>query len=269
LPAIPRRALSANCKPYGSIVAVQEDCVAPGVAVREIRPPLTERSPLKKGHAHEDLPAPPPPSGGPPLRDVMTHRRSAGDFHREAIPLEQLWNVNRLAFRGGSHFPVFPSGPHVGLVRPMWVVNGVEGMESGVWYYDAVNDRWMLHRRGEFRLESEYLGLEQSICGNASATCFMLADVKSLTERGGPATSRLAHLEAGIAAQRLFLAARALGIGCAGIGPFYDDETIAFLEPERPGWEVIYSAVVGVPARASTGGARESSANAGGARTGN
>ena len=44
----------------------------------------------------------------------------------------------------------------------------------------------------------------------------------------GPDTYRLAHLEAGIVAQRLYLAANALGFGTAFSGPFYDDEVRRF-----------------------------------------
>lgn len=246
LPPIPRAPLAANSTAYGTVMAVHDDCVAPGVAVREIRPPLTESTPVSANNWAEDLSAPPVPTAGPPLARIMTRRRSAADFVHKPIRLDDFWNINRLAFRGGSHFPVFPAGPHVGLIRPMWIVNSVQGLEAGVWSYDVSNDRWHLHRSGAFRLESQYLCLEQPICGNAAATGFMLADLKSLMQRGGPDTYRLAHLEAGVAAQRVFLSAAALSVGCAGIGPFYDDEVIAFFELAQAGWEAIYAVVLGV-----------------------
>jgi SagB-type dehydrogenase family enzyme len=247
LPKVRRQPLAARIVPYGSIVAAHEDCVAPGVALRDLRPPLTELSPLPAGHAPAELTGPPAPSGGPSLWQVMMNRRSARDYERAAIPLEKLWQINRLAFRGGSYFPVLPNGPHVGLIRPMWVVNDVAGLEPGLWYYDPAGDHWALHRRGAARFEGEYLCLEQALCGNASAVCFMIADLKPLMARGGPDAYRLAHLEAGVVGQRIFLAAGALGVGCTGIGPFYDDEVIKFLEPEPSGWEVIYATVLGVP----------------------
>ncbi len=247
LSPIARQSLAEKLVPYGSIVAAHEDCVAPGVAVRGVRSPLTELSPLPKDFAAENLSVPQPITGGPSLRHVMTKRRSAGDFVREPVPLDRFWTINRLAFRGGSYFPVFPSGPHAGLVRAMWIVNDVTGLEPGLWCYNAIDDQWMLHRSGTHRLEAQYLCLEQPVGGNAAALGFMVADLKPLMDRGGPDTYRLAHLEAGIAAQRIFLAAGALGVGCTGIGPFYDDEALKFLDPEPSGWEVIYSVAVGVP----------------------
>jgi hypothetical protein len=131
----------------------------------------------------------------------------------------------------------------------MWIVNAIDGLEPGIWHYDPIADAWHLHRAGggdASRLEAEYLCLEQPIAGNAAAVGFLIADLKSLMDRGGPDTYRIAHLEAGITAQRMFLAAGALGVGGTGIGPFYDDETVRFLNPAQPGWEAIYSVVLGM-----------------------
>src|SRR4051812_4889725 len=46
---INRAPLSPNVTPYGSIRGTHDDCVAPGVATREIRPPVTELSPAPVG----------------------------------------------------------------------------------------------------------------------------------------------------------------------------------------------------------------------------
>ncbi len=163
LPAIARPPLAASAVPFGSILAVHADCVAPGVAIRDVRPPLTELSPLPPDHALADLPEPPPldAAAGQSLRGVMLNRRSTADFKRVAISRDALWTINRLAFRGGTFFPIFPGGAHVGLVRPVWVVHDVDGMEAGVWYYDPPTDRWHLVRAGEFRIEAKYVSLEQ------------------------------------------------------------------------------------------------------------
>jgi len=42
LPPIPREPLSADVVPYGSIVAAHQDCVAPGIPLRDVKPPFTE-----------------------------------------------------------------------------------------------------------------------------------------------------------------------------------------------------------------------------------
>ena len=255
LPPIVRPPLSAQSVPYGSIHAAHEDCVAPGVAVRELRPPLTELSPLQllpqaAQEAHfQDISTPEELSnGGASLRRVLLTRRSPADFLRHSISRTNFWWLNRLAFRGGSFFPVIPDGPHVGLVKPFWVLHDVGGMDDGVWYYDAPTDRWALLRRGDFRLESQYLALEQAPVGNAAAVCYLVSDLPSLMAAGGPDAYRLAHLEAGVVAQRMHLAACAMDIGCAGVGAFFDDEVRRFFDIDRSGWEPIYAVALGVPA---------------------
>lgn len=247
LAPIPREPLSPKYVPYGSILAVHHDCVAPGVAVREVRPPVTELSLLSPGHRRAPLRAPDALPKGRPIRSVILSRRSAADFQRGPITLDQLWTINRLAFRGGTFFPIFPSGPHVGLVRPCWVVHNVSGIDPGVWYYHPPADKWHVMRHGEFRIESQYISLEQKLCANASAICFILADLRTITTKAGPDSYRLAHLEAGITGQRIHLAAAAMGLGCSGIGGFYDDEVREFLDLEKTGWEPIFELAVGVP----------------------
>jgi SagB-type dehydrogenase family enzyme len=248
LPSIARSPLSPRCIPYGSIRGAHEDCVAPGVAIREIRPPLTELSPLPVGGTFVDIAPPEELPGGPSLRRVLMTRRSPHDFVRHSISRSQFWTINRVAFRGGSHSPTLPDGPHAGLVKPFWVLHDVGGMDNGVWYYDAAADRWAVCRRGGYRMETQYLCLEQPLCGNAAAVCFMVADLKALMTGAGPDAYRLAHLEAGVVAQRIHLAAASMELACAGSGAFYDDEVRGFLDLHRGTWEPIYAVSVGVPA---------------------
>lgn len=245
-PPIARNPLSPSITPYGSIRGAHEDCVAPGVAIREVRPPLTELSPAPVGVEYADLAEPEPLPGGPSLRRVLMTRRTPHDFLRRGISRGQFWTLNRIAFRGGSHHPTYPDGPHAGLVKPFWVLHDVGGLDSGVWYYDSTHDRLGLVRRGDYRMETQYLCLEQQACGNASAVCFMLSDLHSLMSGAGPDAYRLAHLEAGLVAQRVHLAIAAMDLGCGGAGAFYDDEVRRFLDLDRTSWEPIYALAVGV-----------------------
>lgn len=247
-PPIARSPLSPRVTPYGSIRGAHDDCVAPGIAVREIRPPLTELSPVPVGAQQIDLATPELLTGGPSLRRVLMTRRSPGDFLRHSIARGPFWTMNRLAFRGGSHFPIFPDGPHVGLVKPFWVLHDVGGMDAGVWYYDAPADRWAIVRRGDYRMETLYLCLEQAAAGSASAVCFMVCDLRALMAATGPDAYRLAHLEAGVVAQRLHLAAAGMDLGCSGAAAFYDDEVRRFLDLDRTGWEPVHAVATGVPA---------------------
>ena len=246
LPPLARPMPAKPMQPFNQIVDAHYDCVAPGVAVREIRPPLTELTPVGadavqvEKHMSEDA----PPGQG--VFRTLTTRRAAADFHRRSIPRGAFLALNRATFRGGSHFPLFPEGAHVALVRPFWFVHSVGGVDTGIWYYHPPNDRWVNLDREDHRMDTAYLANEQPLAANAAAVCFMFANLTLLMTHGGPDLYRLAHLEAGAAAQRLYIGANSLGMGATPLGEFYDDEVRKFLGMERTGWEPLHAVAIGL-----------------------
>jgi SagB-type dehydrogenase family enzyme len=244
---IERVPLSKESVPYGSIVAAHFDCAAPGVAIRDIKPPFTELSPMPIVHQSRQMPDFHKTFGGPTLRQVLLKRRSSRDFQRRAVPHDAFMAVNRSAFRTGTFPPVLPEGPYLGLIRAFWVIHAVTAVPAGVWYYHPHTDRWVMLAEGDYREMSQAICLGQARCGNAAALCIMVANLDTVMHGAGPDAYRLAHLEAGIAGQRLALAAAASGLGSCGICSFYDDEARAFLGLEQSNWEVLYAAAIGVP----------------------
>lgn len=245
LPRIARQPLSAQHVPYGSIVATHYDCVSPGVTVREIRPPLTELSPVA---AERLQPAPDyshPLDAGPAIGAAMLSRRSVRSFADRSISRDHFMAINRLAFRGGSVYPMMPDGPHVATLRPFWISNLVAGLNGGMWYYDPAGDRLTCLGRGSFYTRGAFLCTEQPMCAKAAAVCFLFADLRTLTAGAGPDAYRMAHLEAGVAGQRVYLAASALGLGACGIGAFYDDEARKFFGLADTNWDPLYALAVG------------------------
>jgi SagB-type dehydrogenase family enzyme len=247
LPPIPRPKSAKPIQPVNQILEAHTECVAPGVAVREIRPPLTELTPMGSDAILVEKPMPEDAPVGQSVFRTMTTRQPAKDFVRRSIPRNAFLALNRAAFRGGSHFPLFPDGPHVALVRPFWLVLGVVGVDTGVWYYHPPIDRWVDLDRLDHRPDAAFLAGDKPLAANASAVCFMVANLKILMTHGGPDLYRLAHLEAGAAAQRLYIAANSLGLGATPIGDFYDDAVRRFLGMEKTGWEPIHAVAVGMP----------------------
>ncbi len=66
--------------------------------------------------------------------------------------------------------------------------------------------------------------LGQLWLGQAALVLVLWADLSILEKNSGPRAYRHAMLAAGRAGQRLYLAATALGLGCCGVGAFYDDD---------------------------------------------
>jgi SagB-type dehydrogenase family enzyme len=221
------------------------DCVDPGVAVRELRPPLTELSPVPPAHGKVDMPMEVEPEGGISVRHVLMDRRPKVQLTKQPVSRPNLLAINKVAFRGGSCFPMFPDGPHVACVRPFWIVHDVTGIDRGIWYYNPAKDSWHLLRGGKYRREAKYFAGDRAEFGDSAAACVMVANLHHLMTQGGPDVYRLAHLEAGIVAQRLYLAAGSLGLGAAISQEFYDEDVRLFLGLAKTGWEVLCAVAVG------------------------
>jgi SagB-type dehydrogenase family enzyme len=255
MPAIVRPELSV--KVYEDPAAleplfVHHDCVAPGVAVREIRPPLTELSPLPAHFPVTAARLPHDPEGGLAGRAVLLDRRPTPALARHPVPRDQLMAINRLAFRGGSFSPMSPDGPHVATVRPFWIVHDVPGFDPGIWYYHPPADTWGMlrpakgaNREGRFRREGRYVAGDANPFGDGAAACVMVANLPALMTHAGPDAYRLAHLEAGIVTQRLYLAATAYGLAAVTTNTFYDDECRHFLGLSKTGWEPLSLVAIG------------------------
>ncbi|MEA2735580.1 MAG: hypothetical protein QOE14_2031, partial [Humisphaera sp.] len=249
MPRVERSPLANEVTPYVSIISTHQDCVAPGVAVREVRPPLTDLSPLPPNFPTIDPPInmDPKPPAGEPLRKILLTRAATTHFGTRALPRQQFYTINRLAFRGGTFFPLHPDGPHVALVRPLWIIHdkGIDGFEPGVWYYHPLTDQWSHIRNGDYRRQTTYLALEQPSFGRCAATCFLAVNLHHLMQMAGPDVYRLAHIEAGTVTNRVALSTEALNLAWFESGNFYDEEVRQFLGLQATGWEVLNVIAVG------------------------
>lgn len=245
IPPLPRPPLAPSVVGYGSIMAVHEDCVAPGVAVREIRPPLTELSPISDAFDFQELAEPEAPERGMAFDRVLLNPQIPREFARASISRDRLWHLARIGFHWGSPFPLFPDGPYSALVRPIWIITNVIGVDNGIWYYHPGKNAWTIIRNGVFRYDAQRLAMSNVLFGNASAACFMAANLYRLLNEGGPDLYRLAHLEAGMAAQRIGLAAAAMGLATSQTGTFPDEPARQFFQMEKTGWEILYAVAIG------------------------
>jgi SagB-type dehydrogenase family enzyme len=257
MPPIERPLLtSSELTSYVSILSTHQDCVAPGVAIREVRPPLTEMTPLPADYHVVYSPSPTNEDEKPEgdaLRKILLTRQPSTSFAPRAIPRDQFMLINRLAFRGGTFFPLHPDGPHVALVRPFWFIHDVVGMDGGVWYYHPPTDAWSMLRHGTFRKEAAALAQEHAAFGHASATCLLASNLHHLMAVAGPDIYRLAHLEAGTVTNRLALSSEALDLAWCESGAFYDDEVRQFLGLRNTSWEMLNVIALGTRVRPGPG----------------
>jgi SagB-type dehydrogenase family enzyme len=185
------------------------------------------------------------------LGTVILKRGSTRRFARgEAISFGQFstWLLSSLPPIPADFLE--PSGTHLNEIY--LIVHAVEGLRPGAYLLHRDARALELLKAGSFRDEAGYLGLEQELPADASATAFLIADLRSVLERYGNRGYRAAQLEAGIIGGKMYLAAYGQGFGATGL-TFYDDDVIKFFSPHAEGKSAIFHVAIGKSARRRLG----------------
>ena len=182
--------------------------------------------------------ASPSPASHRSLGETIMRRGSTRQFSGAAITAQELSNALYHGARG------WVADVPPGAVELFVNVHAVEGIAAGAYRYARDAHALTRLRAGDFRGESAFLTLEQSLGGASSATVFFLADLRALLARGGNRGYRLANLEAGYAGGRLYLAAYAQGFGATGL-TFYDRAVVDFFSPAAAGLDAIFVTALG------------------------
>ena len=124
------------------------------------------------------------------------------------------------------------------------IVNAVEGLRSGAYFFNQGRRGLALLKEGDFRSEAGYLGLEQELPADASVAVFFLADPEAIFHRFGNRGYRAVQLEAGIVGGKLYLTAYALHLGASGL-TFYDDDVVTFFSPHAKGKSAMFLVALG------------------------
>ena len=126
------------------------------------------------------------------------------------------------------------------------IVNAVEGLTPGAYYYNPFYNGLRLLRAGDFRDAAGHLGFEQALPADAAAVAFITADLAALERDCGARGYRMAQAQAGIIGGRLYLGMHAVGLGATGL-TFYDDAVAQFFAPHSAGQDAVFVVPMGVP----------------------
>jgi SagB-type dehydrogenase family enzyme len=176
------------------------------------------------------------------IEQVILRRGSSRKFSRSPITLVQLSTLLERATRGVPADFLHPNGAQ--LNHLYLIVNGVEGLDPGAYVYHRDLGLIECLKRGDFRSEGGYLGLEQKLPADAAVDIFFLADLRPILERFGNRGYRAVQLEAGIVGGKLYLGAYAERLGATGL-TFYDDDVTRFFSPHAAGKSAIFLVAVG------------------------
>ncbi len=180
------------------------------------------------------------------LGEVIIRRGSTRQFAQLPISFQQLSMILERSSRG---IPTdFLGGPSTTLLDTYLIVNSVEDLPTGAFYYSRSQQSLELLKEGTFRREAGYLCLEQGLGIEASVIIFFLADLERILERYGNRGYGAAQLEAGIVGGKIYLCAYALGLGATGT-TFYDDDVTEFFSPHAAGKAALFAVALGQSGR--------------------
>jgi SagB-type dehydrogenase family enzyme len=180
------------------------------------------------------------------IEGVIERRASTRRFAHKAISFAELSVILDRA-TGGIDADFLPA-KDLQLNDIYLIVNSVQGLDSGSYFYCKSKSALELLQAGDFRDKASYLTLEQSLGGDASVTLFFMTDLNALLEEYGNRGYRAAQMEAGIIGGKAYLAAYALKRGATGL-TFYDTDVTDFFSPHAEGKNCIFAFSIGVPGK--------------------
>ena len=180
----------------------------------------------------------------PKLAQAILQRGSTRRFAQKPIKLEVLSTI--LEASTGSVPLDFLSHDET-LIDFYMIVNDVDGLTPGSYYFDSGTLKLEQLKQGKLRYISGYLSLEQLLFSDASVVFFLMTDLKGVLDRLGDRGYRAAQFEAGIRAGKIYLSAYAQGIGASG-STFFDDAVTEFFSPHAANKSAMIVVGIGVPA---------------------
>lgn len=176
--------------------------------------------------------------GAVSVERALAGRRSVRTYAPEAVSLaalgQLLWSAQGVSRRVPDPPPGFRypwsgglrTAPSAGALYPLEVyavVGRIEGLEMGLYRYVPVEHALERVARGDLRDEVREAALGQAALGEAPLTLVIAGVVARTAAKYGERGERYVHMEAGAAAQNVYLACETLGLGTVYIGAFRDD----------------------------------------------
>jgi len=185
------------------------------------------------------------------LEEAIQARRCVRQYEDRALSLAQLsqllWAANGVT--GRNHR--FRAAPSAGALHPLdfYAVVGegsVEGLAAGVWHYEPADHEITRLKEGDDREALARVALGQRQVATAEVVIAVTVEFERSTGKYGDRGRRYAVMDAGFAAENLFLQVQTLGLAACVIGAFRDTEVAELLRlPE--GYRPMLLLTVGYP----------------------
>jgi len=160
------------------------------------------------------------------LEETLFKRRSVRDYAPRPLKLEDvsqlLWVAQGVTAEWGGR-----TAPSAGALYPLesyLVVGNVENLSHGVYRYNPERHELVKVRDGDVREQLAAAALGQTCVKDGTINIVITAVYERTTWKYGERGVRYVHMEAGHAAQNIYLQATALNLGMVTVGAFHDDQ---------------------------------------------
>ena len=179
----------------------------------------------------ERIPLPEPRHGGDvSLERAIYERRSVRSFKDSSLRFEQLsqilWAASGKTIDGITG--ASRSAPSAGGLYPLEffaVVGSVEDLKPGIYRYSWKDHSVRMEKEGDLRVELARAALHQRFIQDAPLVIVITAVYERTAQKyGRRGSSRYVYVDAGHAAQNIFLQTVALDLGTVVVGAFMDNE---------------------------------------------
>ena len=161
------------------------------------------------------------------VEQALLKRRSVREYKDEPLRLTEVSQLLWAAQGITNPTTGFRTAPSAGALYPLEVyivVGNVEALKDGVYKYRPRGHELVKVKDGDVRRELSVAALDQTWVGEGAIVIVFFAVYERTTIKYGNRGIRYVHMEAGHAAQNVFLQAISLNLGAGVIGAFHDKE---------------------------------------------
>jgi SagB-type dehydrogenase family enzyme len=188
------------------------------------------------------------------LGEALRRRHSTRSFRPDPLPLATLGQLLFCSYgvRGTKQIEgeycydrVSPSAGGLYPVELYTICQNVTGLQDGIYHYDARAHELEMLRVGHFHKAVAGMMIGQDMVRDVNVVVLIAANFARTIWKYGQRGYRYVFLDAGHAAQNLYLVATALNLGVVSIGGFFDDELSSLACLPVPEERVIYAVCAG------------------------
>lgn len=179
------------------------------------------------------------------VEEAILNRRSIRSYSTGEITAGEvsqlLWSAQGITSQWGGR-----TAPSAGALYPLelyLVVGDVKDIEKGIYSYEPDKHELIKVRDGDVRKDLAEAAVNQSAVRDAAINIVFSAVYERITKKYGERGIRYVHMEAGHAAQNVYLQAVSLNLGAVVIGAFVDEKVKEILNSNKE--EPLYIMCVG------------------------